>query len=163
MEKRKTPQLYGCIESLSSKVRDESSLGLLVGYTLARSLIGFDPAQYGREPRSFKEIWEIYDGLSEISAALNSEQVHSLVAKLKEEVNTRLKQCITDPDKTNKETDLLRLLVGAAKRKNMPLEQFLKEVGSRVSRSTLERGFSSEAINRIYTEDYKLLERTISV
>jgi hypothetical protein len=162
MEKRKNVQLYRFIESLSSRVRDESCLGLLVGYSVARSLLQFEPAQYGREPRSFKEVWAVYEELAKVSNSLCPKEVYLVIAGLKEQVNPKLKQYFSGLPNAPCESDLLEGLVRAAKSKSIPLEEYLKEIGSKISRKTLERGLSTEAINRVFTEDYKLLQRTIS-
>ena len=163
MEKRRSTQLYSQIESLASQVQDESDIGLLVGYSIAKSLMEFSPLQYGREPRAFKEVWAVYDGLSKAAVFLKSHEARELVSTLKKEVNSYLGDVITNPDHDlNKESDLLKQLVDSAKVKHLPLEQFLKEIGSKVSKGTLEHGLSQDAINRIFTEDYKLLERSFS-
>ncbi len=155
-------QLYRCIDSLTPITGSESKLSLIVGYTIARSLLDFNPAVYGREPRSFKEVWAVYQGLVEASKGLSPETVINLIARLKEDVNGRLTQSITEPSLGNKESNLLALLVSVAKGKSVPIEELLREVGSRVSKSTMQQGLLTGAVNRTYNEDYKLLERVFS-
>lgn len=162
MESFRRLQLYRCIEDLNASSEGGSNLGLVVGYSLAKSLLDFDPASYGREPRNSKEIWAIYQGLSDAAKGLKPDTVCQRVAGLKEEVNPRLTGCLADPDKRNRESNLLTMLIAAAQRRNVPIEELLRGIGSGISRDTLRQGLLTGAINRIYTTDYKLVEKVLS-
>lgn len=160
MEKRINTQLYILIDKLSSKVNDDSSLGLLIGYSVAESLLNFNPVPYGREPRAFKEIWEIYSGLSK-SLETVSDGVYPLITNLKKHIEPDLKHNITENEITNNESNLLALLVSSLKRKNTSLEEYFKNLGTTLTKNALNRGYMNYAINRIYTEDYKQLENIL--
>jgi len=162
MERGRNNQLYSFVESLSEKLGDDSKVSLLVGYTVARSLISFNPLEYGRNPRSFKEVWAVYDGLSKTVDDVDSGKVDNIVLELKEAVTKTITGGISNGSEINHESDLLKCLVISAKSRNIPLEQFLKETGTRISRETRSNGLLESAMNRIFKEDYKILERSLS-
>jgi hypothetical protein len=162
MDKRRNCQLYDYIDKLSSKINDESNLGLLIGYSIAKSLIGFNPIIYGREPRSFKEIWAVYDGLSDVTDSLKENAVSTELVRLKQGVNARLIEGITMQETVNKESVLLEKMISSAKQKNIPLEEFLKLSGETILKETMSKGYLNHAISRVYDIDYKQIMNTFS-
>jgi hypothetical protein len=160
---RKREQLYSYIDKFSTNIRDESTLGLVTGYAITSGLLDFHPLNLeGREPRSFKEIWTVYDSLKDAIYSTGTEQqTYTFLSTLKPKVKNKIK-LLTTPIQSEVQSELLELLLRSIKGSSLPLEELLKEKGLKISQEVLNKGYLTYARNRVFDEDYRLIRNAFS-
>jgi hypothetical protein len=160
---RKKEQLYSYIDKMSTRIPDNSTMGLVTGYAITSGLLDFHPLNLeGREPRSFKEIWTVYDVLKDATYRTGTEQqTYAFLSTLKPTVKDKIK-LLTTPDHVEVESELLEILLRSIRSSSLPLEELLKEKGLKISQEVLNKGYLTYARNRVFDDDYRLIKDSLS-
>ena len=153
-------QLFYLFDNLSSCVQDETMLGGIVGYSIALSLGKYNRNDFPRQPNPHREIQAVYDGLEKLGEDYidSTSEIQPVLFKLKEATNPLLKKYIANHTKERHDSNLFATLLASISQQNPNLEELLRRHGIGITREVAKRGALVYVRNRVFCEDYELLE-----
>ncbi len=152
--------LYSLLNTISAYISDEGELGLVVGYSIIKSLKDFNTRKKNPRIRKLDEMGRIYKGLEEIiSLEKKGTNHYKIFNNLEKEVDDYLKKEMNNSEKNKNNyllKDIIKFISLKERNKERNKEDLIKTEGQELIKKIKEGGEISN-FERNSIKDYETI------